>query len=218
MAGTVKNRIPLAASRKHDRESVLLGDKLATLMRTAPANLAGQMAGARVRDCFAQAVIGLFGTAGAIFILQNVQAVYVRRDDTPRKASATGPAPILLEVCTTEAIIKTELDSRQEALKWRMRPLGVQFDVLKPVTSTWDMRYKKPFEARVAELRAQLEAAEGRIAAIEAAKAAGSDNSGTSPAAPASLWTPERIDATVADIESPALAEAIRRAMAASLL
>ena len=200
-----KNRTFLAATRKKDRLSVRAGAKAAAILESVPAGRQGKLAGAKVRECFAEAVIAEYGTAAAVYILENVQGVYAIRDDAPRKASATGPAPVHLKVYTTEAIIKADLDAQQESIKRRMRAGGVYFDRLKPYSSTGDMRSRAPFAARVAELRAELESA-------------AQDSVSEADGAGASAWTQADIEATVAGVENDRLADAIRRAMEASLL
>ena len=181
------------------------GDKASAIMESAPAEFRDKLAGAVVRECFAQAVIEHFGMARAALILEKVQGVYAIRDDTPRKASATGPGRVYLKVYTTDATIKTDLDHNQEAIKRKMRAGGVYFDRLKPYSSTGDMRSRAPFTAHVADLRSQM---------ASAAQAPSTEDEG----AHTTSWTQSDIDAAVAGVDNAQLADAIRRAMEASLL
>lgn len=220
-----------AVSRKKDRDTMRAGDKLQAVLGSVPAELERRYTGALVRERFAQAVIDEYGEAAATFILENTQGVYLRKDDAPRKASATGAAPVYLEIYTTEAIIKADLDNRQEALKRRLRKMDVHFDRLKPFSSTGNMRHRAPFEARVAELKAHLAAQEARESG-EGAGAGSRAGSGaststpaftsTSPSSPPSpgalaAATPAHLAAALAQVDNPRLADAIRRAMEASL-
>lgn len=195
-----------ATSRRYrDGSPIRLKARLEALFAGLPAERAAQLTAARVQDRFAEAVIGEFGDAAAAFILENVQDVVLARDNAPRKASAQGNPPVYLHVYTTEAIVKSELDWRQERLKRRLREQGVCFDMLKPHSSMHDMRHREPFARTVEDLRAKL-----------AAEAAADADAPEKPGG----WTAERIDGIVAPIaaDNPELAAAIRRAMEASLL
>ncbi len=206
MARTPSCKTFPAVSRKKDGEAVRAGEKLTAVLGSVPEQMEGQLKGAMVREAFAQAIIDEYGTEAAAYYLENIQLVYLRKDDKNAKKSSTGPAPVYLDVYTTEAIIKADLDSRQEAIKRRLRAANVHFDRLKPYSSTGDMRHRKPFEARAAELKAQL--------VQEHAEGEGVEGEGE---ASGEAWTDERINEMVAQVEDPHLQDAIRRAMQVSL-
>ena len=191
--------------RYRDAGPIGLKSRLEALFAGLPAERVAQLKAARVQERFAEAIIEEFGETAAAFVLENVQGVVVARDEAPRRASAQGNPPVYLHVYTTEAIIKSELDWRQERLKRRLRARGVYFDMLKPHSSTHDMRQRTPFARTVEDLRAKL-AAEAAASADTPAKDG--------------FWTAERIAEAVAPIAetNPDLADAIRRAMEASLL
>ena len=202
-----------AVTRKRDWQAVRAGDKVSQILGSMPKEMAGALAGARIRERFARAVVEEYGPNAAAFILGNIQGVYLVKDDAPRKASATGPAPVYLNIYTTESIIKADLDANQEALKRRLYPLGVRFDRLKPISSTGDMRYKAPFAGKVAELRAQI--ARQAAALNPEAQSGKTQVSAESGAA----LTPEerkRVEESLAAMDNPRLADAIRRAMSAA--
>ena len=184
-------------------ESIRVGQKLNAIFAGMPPKVADRMKVASIYHRFAEAIIEEYRTLpAAIYVLERIQGVYLEKDDTPRKAGATGEPLTFLKIYTTDATLKADLDYRQESIRRRLRAKGIIYDRMKkPYSSRGDMRYRTPFADVVAELKAKLAAQEGRAGA-------GEGGEGT-----AAHWTEERVDELLADVQNAELAARIRAIM-----
>lgn len=132
-----------------------VGAEIQKLLATFDDHQAMLFKAAFVHRVFAEAILEEYGDNTAPFILQHVQAVYVQSDTDHLKKSFSEHPDVLLRVYTDEAIVRSDLDARQERLKFKMVRRGVYFDKLKSYASTFEMRKRKPYEDLLCEMQRQ---------------------------------------------------------------
>jgi len=130
-----------------------VGTEIQKLLATFDDHQAMLFKAAFVHRVFAEAICEEYGDSTAPFILQHVQAVYVQSDTAHLKKSFSAHPDVLLRVYTDEAIVRSDLDARQERLKLKMVKRGVYFDKLKSYASTFEMRKRKPYEDLLREMQ-----------------------------------------------------------------
>lgn len=106
---------------------------------------------ARVKDAYVQAVKRTWkgNPHAVIFLLEHTNAVYVRKDDRPRKGALKDKPYILCDICVDDATARSEINARAEVLKLSLNYEGITFDEMRIIPAKMGMRNRHPFKELV---------------------------------------------------------------------
>ncbi len=102
----------------------------------------------RNNDAYAHAVARVCGknVDMADLILAHTNAVYIRRDDVPRKGPDRDKPYIVCEVCIDDPVVRSEVNMRQELLRLALMYENIHFDEFRIIPAKGRMRRRHPFE------------------------------------------------------------------------
>lgn len=124
-----------------------LSGELSKSLQQLDPGFARQVRIARNKAAYINAVVRVCGgnTAMAALILAHTNAVYIRKDDSLRKGAEKTRPYILCEVCLDDALVRSEVNIRQEILKVALAHEGISFDEFRIITAKGGMRSRHPF-------------------------------------------------------------------------
>ena len=79
------------------------------------------------------------------FILKHTNAVYVRRDERPKKGPDKDKDHYIAEIVIDDGLIRSEIDTHREMLYLHMLGEGIAFDEIKIIPAKGNMRRRHPF-------------------------------------------------------------------------
>lgn len=125
-----------------------LGTEIAGVLRGLSADSARMVRIAQVRQAYARAVRKVWrNNPGAVrLILERTNAVYVRRDDRPRKGPDKNKPLIVCEVYSDDSMVRAELDTWQQILQLALVEQGIRFDEFRIFPSKLGMKERHPFQ------------------------------------------------------------------------
>ena len=142
-----------------------IGTEIANVLRNLSADSARMVRINQVRDAYAYAVRKVWrNNPGAVrLILEHTNAVYVRKDDRPRKGPDKDKPFIVCEVYADDSMVRAELDTWQQILQLALVEQGIRFDEFRIFPSKLGMKERHPFqkllELDLAQMDAKLDAA-----------------------------------------------------------
>ena len=95
---------------------------------------------AQVQDRWKQAVCKVYGAEAAAFVLSHINAVYIMKQDDPSKKETQ------LIIYSDDSMVRSDIDSRQEYLKFLLNHQGEHVGPVKILASRFDMKNRHPFE------------------------------------------------------------------------
>lgn len=125
-----------------------LGTEMGFLMSELSADASRMMRIERMRQTFARAVRKLWaGNPTAVrLILGHINAVYVRKDDRPRKGPDKAKPFYVCEIYSDDSTVRAELDNWRQLLQMALHEQGIRVDEFRLLPSKFGMKERRPFE------------------------------------------------------------------------
>lgn len=101
-----------------------------------------------MRQAFARAIRKLWANNPATvrFVLSHINAVYIRKDDKPRKGPDKDKPFYVCEVYSDDSGVRAELDNLRQILEMNLHEQGLSFDEFRIFPSKFGMKERHPYE------------------------------------------------------------------------
>lgn len=101
-----------------------------------------------MRQAFARAIRRLWANNPETvrFILSHINAVYIRKDDKPRKGPDKDKPFYVCEVYSDDSAVRAELDNWRQILEMNLHEQGLLFDEFRIFPSKFGMKERHPYE------------------------------------------------------------------------
>ena len=94
--------------------------------------------------------------AAAEYVLAHTNSLFFAKDDAPRKGNAKAAERYVMGVYLDDAMARSELNARREVLMLALMRLGLRFDELRIIASTFGMRERRLYPAAVERVSEML--------------------------------------------------------------
>lgn len=81
-------------------------------------------------------------------ILDHTNAVYIRKDTTPKKGPYKDKPYIVCDICIDDPLVRSELDTHKELLMLAMTEAGLTFQEMRIIPARRGMRKRHPFSRK----------------------------------------------------------------------
>lgn len=137
-----------------------IGNEIANVLRGLSADSGRMVRIQQVQQGYARAVRKVWrSNPGAVrLILEHTNAVYVRKDDRPRKGPDKDKPYVVCEVYSDDSMVRAELDTWQQILELALAEQGISFEEFRIFPSKLGMKERHPYQKLLELDSAQMDA------------------------------------------------------------